>query len=262
MTDRRFGSMVMEDAGNGPPIVLIHGLGGDSNTFQTLLPTLSGFRVIRPDLPGAGRSPLRPGLDGLRGLTRAVTDGLKALGIGRAYLVGHSMGTLLCQYMAAAAPDRVSGMALFGPILEPPSAARQGLLARADDAQRAGMSGIADAVAGASVSDASDRDHPVTRVFVRESLMRQDPAGYAAHCRALAAAEPADHGRIACPVLLATGAADPVAPPAMAEALSHAIPNTRLEVVADAGHWMTIETPRRAADLLRAHLAEQYMEPG
>ena len=255
MADLRLGGMVAEDSGGGgPAVVLIHGLGGDSNSFEPLMAELGGYRVLRPDLPGAGRSALRPGRPGLRGLCAAVWDMLGVAGIARAHFAGHSMGTLICQHLAATRPDAVLGLTLFGPLLEPPPAARQALRERAGTARRSGMAGIADAISRSSVAAASRAANPVAGAFVRESLMRQDPAGYAAHCLALAAAPAADHMAIRCPVLLVAGETDPVAPVAMAEALKSRIAGADLEVLPGIGHWMTMEMPGRSAGLLRAHL--------
>ena len=131
MTDLRLGSMVAEDAGEGPAVVMVHGLGGSSNSFQTLMAALAGHRVLRPDLPGSGRSGRRPGRPGLSGLAAAVMDCLRAGGVGRAHFVGHSMGTLICQDLAVRSPETVASLTLFGPILEPPPAARMaGITAR------------------------------------------------------------------------------------------------------------------------------------
>ncbi|MCY3829101.1 MAG: alpha/beta hydrolase [Rhodospirillaceae bacterium] len=255
MADLRLGSMVTEDSGSsGPAVVLVHGLGGDSNTFAPLMSALDGCRALRPDLPGAGRSALRPGRPGLKGLAAAVCDAVRAAGIERAHFAGHSMGTLICQHLAADLPDAVLSLALFGPILEPAPAARQALKERAETVRREGMAGIADSVSTASIAEASRRNNPVAPAFVRESLMRQDPAGYAAHCRALATARAADHSVIRCPTLLIAGEKDPVAPVAMAEALKNRISGAELEILPDTGHWMTIEAPARSAELLRAHL--------
>jgi len=261
MTDFRLGSMTAEIAGpnsgsGGPAVVMVHGLGGSSNTFQPLMEGLGGHRVIRPDLPGAGRSALRPGTPGLMGLCQALRDLLRACSATSVHLVGHSMGTLLCQHLAAAEPKLVSGLTLYGPILEPPAAARAGLKERAAAARRDGMAGIADSVSKASLSAATHRGNPAAVAFVRESLLRQDPAGYAAHCEALAAAQPADHGAIRCPTLLATGADDPVAPPEMARRLGTLIAGAQVEIVPDCGHWMTIEAPTAARRLLDACLKE------
>src|SRR3546814_2926464 len=79
------------------------------------------------------------------------------------------------------------------------------LKVRADTVRRNGMAGTADTVARSSLSPATRRGNPAAVAFVRESLLRQDPVGYAAHCEALAEAQPADHAAIACPTLLVTG---------------------------------------------------------
>ena len=254
MTDLRLGSMVMEDAGAGPSVVMVHGLGGSSNSFQTLMAALDGYRVLRPDLPGAGRSALRPGRPGLDGLVSSLRDCLRAAGVERAHFVGHSMGTLICQHLAVESPQAVGSLTLFGPILEPPPAVRQALKERAAAARAEGMVGIAEAVSTGSVSAASRAANPVTAAFVRESLLRQDPAGYAAHCEALTAAWSADHGAIRCPTLLIAGEADPVAPVEMAQRLQEQIADSRLEILPRVGHWMMVEAPMRSAELLRAQV--------
>lgn len=261
MADRRFGSLVMEDCGAGPAIVMLHGLGGTSNSFDPLMPGLEHTRVLRPDLPGAGRSPLRPGIRTIAALSRAVTDALRAAGVRRAVIVAHSMGTLLAQYMALSAADRVDGLILFGAMSAPNEAARQTLTARADTALRDGMAGIADSVAKASLSAQTKAQHPAVHAFVRESLMRQPPAGYAAHCRILARATafPADQIRV--PVRLVTGADDPVAPPEMAEAMNRALPDSKLDILPGTGHWPLLESPDAARRILAEALADMAPEP-
>lgn len=254
MTDLRLGGLTVECEGQGPAVVMVHGLGGSSNSFQPQIAALEGFMAVRPDLPGAGRSARRPGLPGLAGLTKAVEEAMRLAGVERAHLVGHSMGTLVCQYLAAQRPERVLSLTLFGAILEPPPAARQALRERAETARRDGMAGIAEAVARGSVADESRARNPVIGAFVRESLMRQDPAGYAGHCVALAESTPAAHASIRCPTLLVAGGADPVAPVAMAEALAARVSGARLEVLPGVGHWMTMEQPQRSGELLRGHL--------
>ncbi len=254
MVDVSMGSMVMEDVGEGPAVVLVHGLGGTSNSFQTLMPALAGYRALRPDLPGAGRSAYRPGAPGLGGLVAALKDALRAAGVARAHFVGHSMGTLVCQYIAAELPAMVTGMTLFGAILEPPPAARQALKERAAAARETGMASIAEAIATGSVDEASRRTNPVTEAFVRESLLRQEPKGYAAHCEALSEAVAADHGKISCDTLLVAGERDGVAPVAMGRELAGKIGGARIEVIPGIGHWIMIEAVDRSRELLRSHL--------
>ena len=253
MTDVRLGSMVAERHGAGPAVVMVHGLGGSSGSFETLMPALGGYCVLRPDLPGAGRSALRPGRPGLAGLGAALRECLRALGVSRAHLVGHSMGALVCQQVAAAAPELVASLTLYGALLEPAPAARAALAERAREARTAGMSAIADAVAAGSLGPGTAGG--AAAAFVRESVLRQSPAGFAAHCVALAAARAPDHGAIRCPCLLVHGEADPVAPLAQARRLRDRIAGARLVTLPGIGHWPMVEDPRRAAELLRGHLA-------
>lgn len=253
MTDVRLGSLVAERHGAGSAVVMVHGLGGSSGSFELLMPALSGYCVLRPDLPGAGRSALRPGRPGLAGLAGAVRECMKAAGAPRAHLVGHSMGALICQHLAADAPEAVTSLALFGALLEPSPSARAALEERAREARAAGMAGIADAVAAGSLGPGSAGG--AASAFVRESVLRQPPAGYAAHCEALAAAPAARHEAIRGPTLLVHGAEDAVAPLAAAKRLRDAIGGARLETLPGVGHWPMLEAPARAAELLREHLA-------
>lgn len=251
MADTRFGSIVMEDSGgDGRAVIMLHGLGGTSNSFEPLLPALAGYRVVRPDLPGAGRSAIRPNVRTLVDLSRAVTDALTARKVRRAIIVGHSMGTLLAQYMAVSAPHRVEGLVLFGALTEPPEAARHNLRARAGTALRDGMTGIADAVAAGGLSAKTKQENPAVHAFIRESLMRQPPQGYASHCLALADAEAFVPMRIRCPVRLITGADDPVAPRAMAEKLNTGLPFSGLDILPGVGHWPMLEAPKACQKLL------------
>src|SRR5215813_1967409 len=136
------------------------------------------LQIIRPDLPGAGRSPTsgRPSLEDLADIiVRAVT----ALGIGRANFAGHSLGTIVCFHIALRNPRLVKSLALIGPLLAPAESARQGLRDRAATARAQGMQPVADALAQATTSAATRREQPVTIALIREMLMRQDAEGYA-----------------------------------------------------------------------------------
>lgn len=253
MTDIRLGSLVAERHGAGPAVVMVHGLGGSSGSFETLMPALDGFCVLRPDLPGAGRSAFRPGRPGIAGLVAAVRECMRATGVSRAHLVGHSMGALVCQHIAADAPEMAASLTLFGALLEPAPAARTALAERAREARTAGMAGIADAVSSGSLGGGAAGS--AAGAFVRETLLRQNPSGYAAHCEALAAAHAADHTAIRCRTLLVHGADDPVAPAAMAKRIRESIDGAHLETLPGVGHWPMLEAPARVAELLKGHLA-------
>ncbi len=256
MADFRFGSMVIEDHGRGPAVVMVHGLGGTSNSFQSLMPALDGYRVLRPDLPGAGRSACRPGRTGLTALASAVSDAMRALEIHRAHFVGHSMGTLVCQILAAQQPQLVASLTLFGALLEPSPAARDALRERAANAREHGLADIAEAISTGSTAKSSRSGNPVIEAFVRESVLRHNPSDYATHCEWLSEAKAALHDKIECSTMLIAAENDNVAPVSMSQELKKKIDMARLEVIPKVGHWMIIEAARECSAYLRAHLDE------
>lgn len=254
MTGVQVGAIQVEVEGDGPPVVFIHGLGATSSSFQPLLPGLAGFRCIRPDLPGSGRSPRLHGALSIAGFASAMIEVLKTVAGAPAHLVAHSMGTLVAQYVAASAPEAVASLTLFGPIGEPADAARERVRDRARLVRQGGMIAVADAVSAAGLASATKESNPIALAFVRELHLRQDPEGFAQSCEALAAAKSADFRAIRCPTLLVTGEDDGVAPPAAAQALADRIRGAKLKILARCGHWTPLEQPKECARLASDHI--------
>jgi pimeloyl-ACP methyl ester carboxylesterase len=235
--------VVAEVAGDGPPVVMIHGLGGTANLFQPQMDVLRSYRVIRVDLPGSGRSPLPAAEATFSDFCAAILGVMQVLGTGTAHLVGHSLGTVLCQMIAAERPDLVRSLTLLGALAEPSPATRDGLRARASMARREGMAEIADQIVANALSASTRAGQPAAVAFVRESLMRQNPEGYARTCEALAKAAAVDPRLIRAPALLLTGDADTVNPPSVARDLADRISGAKLVGIDRGGHWLTIEKP-------------------
>jgi 3-oxoadipate enol-lactonase len=253
----------VEDEGSGDAVVCVHGLGGSSNTWTPLMGALAGMRVVRIDMPGSARSSAVSGAISIERLADCVVTVCTRLNIARAHLLGHSMGTIVCQHVAAAQPKLVRSLALFGPLIQPPDAARAAMRTRATKAREGwgGLQEIATTLMNAATSADSRQRSPAAAAFVRESLMRQDPEGYAKSCECLADAKPAEVDRITAPTLLVIGDEDTVAPPqavrAMAERLAGVKNGVRVVVLSRCGHWTPIERPEDCARELRAFLAAQ-----
>lgn len=243
LIDIRGRSLALDDLGTGEPLVLVHGLGGTANSWAPVIEAFRhGQRVIALDLPGAGRSAHDPAAT-ITSMAADVLAVLDALGLASAHLVGHSMGTITCQHLAAAAPERVRDLVLLGPLAEPPEAARPTLAARGHTALAEGMDGIADLICERGLAPTTRARHPVVTGFVRELLQRQRPEAYARHCQALSEAVRADPARIRCSVLLVSGTEDTTSPPASVATLAASLPNaTRIELP-DCGHWTMLEQP-------------------
>lgn len=263
MTLHVFDRTVVEEEGEGDVVVCVHGLGGSSNSFTPLMPALVRHRVIRVDMPGSARSQRVEGPLSIERFVETLLSVCTRLNVARAHWIGHSLGTIVCQHVALAAPKLVRSLALFGPLIAPTEAARLGVRARAAKARSdgaAGMHEIALALLNAAISADTRQRSPLAVAFVRESLMRQDGEAYARSCEALAEAGAAAVERIEAPVLLVTGDEDGVAPPqsvrAFAERL-HAARNVRVVVLPRCGHWTPIERPEECARELRDFLAQQ-----
>lgn len=242
------GELAVEVAGEGPPVVLLHGLGGTGNFFQPQAPALAErFTVVRPDLRGHGRSPLS-GEVSIDGYVRDLAAVCDALGFDQIRLVGHSMSTLTAQHFALAHPERVAALALLGAVHAPPPAGQDAQRSRAALVRAEGMAAVADTVVANATSPATRRDHPVTAAFIRELLMRQDPAGYAAGCEALAGATEPDTAAIRVPVLLATGTDDGVGAPSTGAELAGLLADARTVVYPDCGHWTALEAAGPVTD--------------
>lgn len=250
MTTTITAGMSIDQEGEGPAIILLHGLGATSNSFQPLMPTLRGRRIVRPDLPGAGRSPTPRGTLDVRTIVDAIIRACADLGIREADLAGHSFGSIVAQHLAQAKPELARTLTLFGPIIEPADAARERLRGRAQLARDEGMATVADQVAAGGLASGSDQNNSAAVAFVRESHMRQDAEGFAKSCEALAGANRADAKALKMPVLVVTGEEDAVGPPSVAHQLADEVGRGRAVILPGCGHWTPIEKPADCRRLL------------
>jgi pimeloyl-ACP methyl ester carboxylesterase len=104
------------EAGDGPPLVLVHGSGMSASTWAPLMPCLRTYRLIAFDLPGFG---LSDAFDYSRRPLRAhavaqLTSLLDALGLQRVPIVGTSLGGMWALCLALDAPDRIAALASLG----------------------------------------------------------------------------------------------------------------------------------------------------
>ena len=214
MTTVTASGIVAEVEGDGVPVVMIHGLGGTSQHLPAAdggAPRLPG----RADRPAGQRAFARSG--GRRHRSAASPRPCSALQAARRRRRPTSSAIRSAPSSASRSPPtQPSAVALAGAVRRPRRAGR-------GDARRArrpapswrareGMAAIADQIVANALSAATRATQPAAVAFVRESLMRQNPEGYARTCEALARAEAVDARLIAAPTLLVTGDADTVNP--------------------------------------------------
>ena len=105
----------VEDIGNGTPLVLIHGFLGSSDMWNPQIEFFKDdFRVIAPALPGFGKSSTMNSCDSIQCMAESIINTLEKRKIKSFNLLGHSMGGMIVQEMAALFPQRVNKLICFG----------------------------------------------------------------------------------------------------------------------------------------------------
>ncbi|MGB7287886.1 MAG: alpha/beta hydrolase [Salaquimonas sp.] len=109
------GSIVFEREGKGFPLVFVHGYLAGSGIWQEQLAYLKNrFDVILPNMPGFGLSAEMHAPNTIVGFAEKILSDLLDIGINTFHLVGHSMGGMVVQTMAALAPERVQHLVCYG----------------------------------------------------------------------------------------------------------------------------------------------------
>lgn len=265
MTTARFGGTAYEISGAGPAVMLVHGLGMSRAMWRWQEPALARrFRVLRHDLLGHGESDRTARPYAMTDMVDQVLGLADHLGLGRFALVGFSLGGLIVQATALAAPERVAALVILNAAHDRAPAERDAVLARVAQAERDGPSATIDAAISRWFTAAYAAAHPDVIEQVRAWILANDPKVYPHAYRLLATADaPLAQAitAIRCPTLVMTGAEDHGNSPAMAERMARLIPGARLDIVPGLRHMGLAEAPERFNDAIVPFLAEALAHP-
>jgi len=227
-----------------PPLVCLHGIGGDATSFMPQLRGLSkDRRVLSWNMPGYGGSAPLAGMD-FAGLCDRLCAGLDALGIERAIIAGQSIGGMIAQEMAIRHPQRVAALVLIATVPAfggPDDSFRDSFLAaRLAPLDRGmGMTELAadaiPAIAGPAMDDSTRRDAIAAMAAIPETAYRQVLATLVTFNRR------EDQQRITCPCCLIAGAADDNSPARVMEKMAGGLPHATFHIVENAGHLVNSE---------------------
>jgi len=254
-------------SGDGPLLVLLHGIASTADTWAPVATGLAASHtVLAPDLLGHGSSAKPRGDYSLGAYASGVRDLITALGHERATVVGHSLGGGIAMQFAYQFPERVERLVLISsgglgrevhPILRastlPGSEIVLALLGRRWLRTTGGAVGATlgrlglragEDLAGVAAGIASLGDADARGAFVHTARAAIDPGGQrvSATDRLYLAAH--------LPTLIVWGERDPIIPAAHGEAAHAAIPGSRLEIFAGAGHFPHREQPVRFVSLV------------
>ncbi len=111
----RMDQLIFERRGSGFPLVLVHGYLAGAGIWREQIDFFKNrFDVLAPNLPGFGGSAHLTAPDTINDFAAQVLDGVQAQGVERFHLLGHSMGGMIVQAMAAQAPDRIASLVCYG----------------------------------------------------------------------------------------------------------------------------------------------------
>jgi 3-oxoadipate enol-lactonase len=249
------------EAGAGPVVLLLHGLGGSRIAWEPQLAGLaSRRRAVAWDMPGYGASAPAGALDRpltLAALADAVARLLDALEADRAHIVGLSMGGMVAQHAALAHPDRVRSLSLLS---TGPAFGLDGT--RADDWRAARLAPLdagrepADfaaevirAISGPGITPEAVAGQAAAMARISSSALRRAIDCLVTHDTRSRLAE------IQAPTLILTGQLDRETPVRYGRALADGVPGARFAEVANAGHLVHVEAPEAVNALLVEHLS-------
>lgn len=258
---------VVERGGEGPTLLLVHGLAGQLCHFTYGIVDLlaSRYRVVAVDRPGSGYSVRVPGCSAALGVQAdALAALIDALKLGRPVVVGHSLGGAVALALAQRHPERVAGLALIAPLTHPVKEVHPAFAAL-----KIGRPWLRSWVAWTLAVPAglARRDTVLRLVFDPEAvpgdfgvrgggMLTLRPSHFISACADLAAA-PEDlpgmirgYGAMRLPVRILYGRGDRILNPReQGEALAGKVPGAELTLV-DGGHMLPITMPERCAQFI------------
>lgn len=245
-----------EVAGEGPPLLLVSGLGLSSQAWAPVLPDLTGrFTVVTMDNRGTGRSDVPPGPYSIDTLADDTAALLRHLGLGPVSVVGWSLGGSVLQSLLIRHGDLLDRAVLLSafPSYTPLQHAwlDAGLLVR-----RQGLDPVSVSLSGMSWSFTPRLLSDHGRAVAQAELAAQTPyptslSGFEAQAAGLRVYDSRQHlPSVTTPVQVLVGAEDVLTPVAQSVEMASLIPGAQLKVLPRGGHAMVLEYPTDTLDAI------------
>jgi len=236
-----------EQAGQGPDVVLIHGLGLSHAMWRWVAPQLAEHhRLLVYDLLGHGASARPDGPYSLGDFVDQLYDLVNELRLAPFALVGFSLGGLIAQAFTLAHPRRVACLAVLHAAFDRSAAERAAIMARVDLAETAGPAATVEQALERWFTPDFARRRPDVLDRVRAWVLGNEAASFAAAYRVLATADAELAPAIAaieCPALVITGGEDHGNSPDMAARMANRMQNAHCRILPGLRHMALAEDP-------------------
>lgn len=255
MTQGTIDGTVYQTTGEGPTVILIHGLGLNRHLWSWYVEALAPrHRVVTYDLLGHGESVKQT----TPYLMSQFVDQIEALcvhlDVETCAIAGFSLGGIINRAYALAHPERVRGLVILNSYHDRTPEQRAAVLQRVEQARQSGPAATIDAALERWFTPEFSEAHPEVLDQVRAWVIANDPQVYPHlyHLMATCDADLVDQvTAIQCPTLIIAGEKDPGNTPAMAHAMGALIPHARVEVMADLRHMGLCERPEAFLALMQ-----------
>ncbi len=237
-------------ASSAPPLLLIHGAGGQHTHWPPQVRRLEGAHIIAPDLPGHGRSG-SAGRDTISAYAADMLLLMDALGVGRFVVGGHSMGGAIAQQLALDAPQRVAGLVLVA------TGARLRVTPQILDRVLTDCEAVIDFVLAHSFAPSADDGLRQVGRRILKAIPPQVVYGDYLACDRFDVMDRLP--QIAAPALIIGGTADEMTPPKYLRYLAEHLPDAELHLIDGAGHMIMAERPAEVAHILRGWLERRFI---
>lgn len=248
------GSTAYDVLGDGPPVILVHGLGFNRRMWQWQLDALTPhFRVVQYDLLGHGESAKPAGPYSMTQMVDQLAELMAEVEIETAALVGFSLGGLIVQAFALAHAQKVTALAILNSAHARTSEQRDNIMQRVHQAEASGPNATIEDALQRWFTEGFATRHSAVLDQVRAWVQENDASVYPALYRLLAEADIGLETSIAgitCPVLVLTGGEDAGNSPLMAEQMVAIMPNARLAILPGLKHMALAEDPAMVNELL------------
>jgi 3-oxoadipate enol-lactonase len=247
----------LEGPASAPTVTLSHSLAANLAMWDPQMAALrTRYRVLRYDIRGHGGTEAPAADYTMEQLAEDARALLAALGIERTHWVGLSMGGMIGQTLALAAPGMTSSLALCDTTSRVPAEARPLWDERVQTARTRGMEPLVEPTIARWFTEPFRARRADAVDPIRAMIRSTNPDGYAGCCRAIAALDLTDRiGRITAPTLVIVGEEDQGTPVAASRTIQERIRGSELVILKSAAHLSNVEQPEEFNRALGAFLA-------